>query len=108
MGFFFSHLQVYESDHVTIHQYEAAPRPHIDPVSHHSTRGDEIALGPYIDPLPCRSVRDYETAGIRRPYSELVPYQSSRGYDITSPEYLDVQPDTDTNSSHSDHYEKVY
>ncbi|XP_071172038.1 uncharacterized protein [Mytilus edulis] len=99
------YLQVYESDHIATHQYDAASRPYIDIVSSNSTRGDEIALGPYIDPLPCRSSRAYETSS--RPYSELVPYQSSRGYDITSPEYLDVQPDTDTNSSQSDQYEKV-
>lgn len=41
------------------------------------------------------------------PYNDLLPYQSSRGFDVTSPEYLDVQQDTDTNNSQSDQYEKV-
>lgn len=102
---FCSYLQVYDSDHIATYQYDEASRPYIDLVPRHLTRADEIALGPYIDPFSCRSVRDYETAG--SPYSKLVPYQSSRGYDVTSPKYLDVQPNTDTNSSQSDQYEKV-
>ncbi|VDI56796.1 Hypothetical predicted protein [Mytilus galloprovincialis] len=99
------YLQVYDSDHIATYQYDEASRPYIDLVPRHLTRADKIALGPYIDPFSCRSVRDYETAG--SPYSKLVRYQSSRGYDVTSPEYLYVQPNMDTNSSQSDQNEKV-
>lgn len=60
----------------------------------------------YIEPNAEHDVHPYETGN--RPYSELVPYQTTRVYE-TSHGYLEIQAgmDMDTSRPSSDNYEKV-
>ncbi|VDI22788.1 Hypothetical predicted protein [Mytilus galloprovincialis] len=74
-----------------------------------SSNGNIVISGnenQYIEPNAEHDVHPYETGN--RPYSELVPYQTTRVYE-TSHGYLEIQAgmDMDTSRPSSDNYEKV-
>ncbi|XP_071156338.1 uncharacterized protein [Mytilus edulis] len=74
-----------------------------------SSNGNTVISGnenQYIEPNAEHDVHPYETGN--RPYSELVPYQTTRVYE-TSHGYLEIQAgmDMDTSRPSSDNYEKV-